>query len=455
MRKVIHRLLTLIILIGFSIILSAKDMPLVALKLNDIEKKTAENSPRLKASQKETEAFIKKSESAKSQLFPKLNLEGSYRYISVIPDIDITVRGLGSIKLGDNTNYSVGPALYWTVWDKNAIRNNWLSNKSLASSKKYETEAIERQVMLASRVAYFQVGLANEQVLLLSDALKVLQAQYEDIVVNVKVGAKSRMDELSAHQEVIIKMKQLRTARSYLAQCLDDLSALTNEKYGDNPMVPFSAGIKEDLPKNITFPTLFIEVEPVDVLIKKFDKYKKSKLSENHPNVIVMEELAESARLLSKSIYSGLWPKLQFSARTSLDYPNGPKPEAINQNTLGVNLTWILFEGSASRNKSQENILLGEAQTEKRNQVLRDLQKEWQKLIDQLADLEEQKVLNEQYVSEAKELSKIVYSSYKAGSVNFIDVQNANYRLLEAKIQSAKTKFQTLVNLATMASLAE
>ncbi|MCX5781319.1 MAG: TolC family protein [Elusimicrobia bacterium] len=455
MKKVIHTLLTALILIGFSVILVAKDIPLVSLKLSDIEQKTAENSPRLKASQKETEAFIKRSESAKAQLFPKLNFEGSYRYISVIPEIDIPIKGFGSLKLGDNTNYSIGPALYWTVWDKNAIRNNWLSFKSQATSKKYETETIERQIMLAARVAYFQAGLANEQVLLLSDALKVLQAQYEDIVINVKAGAKSRMDELSAHQEVIIKMKQLRTARSYLAQCLDDLSALTNEKYGDNPMVPFSAGIIENLPKNITSPTLFLEIEPVDALIKKFEKYKKSKLSENHPNVISMEELAESAKLLSKSISSGLWPKLQFSARTSLDYPNGPKLEAINQNALGVNLTWILFEGSASRKKSQENILLGEAQTEKRNQVLRDLQKEWQKLIDQLADLEEQKVLNEQYVSEAKELSKIVYSSYKAGSANFIDVQNANYRLLEAKTQSVKTKFQILVNLVTMASLAE
>jgi len=57
--------------------------------------------------------------------------------------------------------------------------------------------------------------------------------------------------------------------------------------------------------------------------------------------------------------------------------------------------------------------------------------------------------------AEAEELAGLVYESYKAGRSTFIEVQSANLRELEAKVQSAKTDVQILIQLAVLSSLSK
>ena len=444
-----------LIVLFFAANICAQDIPVVALNLQETESAALENSHRLKAVQADYLSAEKKAESEHSRLLPKILLEGNYRYYTTVSDIKIPIPGLGSIKLGDENNYSIGPSLYWTIWDKNASRNSYQSFKALADSRKMERDIVERQVLLAARSAFFQAGLAKEEVTLLSDALNLAQFQYQDIRINVKAGTKSRMDEISAHQEVLIKMRELRQARADLSAALNELSAITGISYAEDIRLPMDASFKKGLPKDITLPTLYVSMEPEDALTAKFGKFKDSKFWENHPDIEMYEKLAASAELLSKSASSGLWPKFTLSARSSIDYPNGPIIETINQNTAGVNLTWPIYEGNFSRARAEESKLQRETQENLKEQKEVDLKRDWQRLRLELSNLYEQTALNDTSVKEARELSGMVYKSYKIGSTNFLEVENANFKLLEAEIHSAKTKFLILVNLATLASLSE
>jgi outer membrane protein TolC len=178
-------------------------------------------------------------------------------------------------------------------------------------------------------------------------------------------------------------------------------------------------------------------------------------LWELNPSIQAINELAESAKHAEDSAASGLWPKFQVSAKSSIDYPNGPVLESFNQNYAGVSMSWPLFENNMTRNVSKEKDNLKNSTLEMKNQAASDLKRDWDKTLDQMNNLFLQKELNSQIASESEELSGIVYESYRAGSLTYIEVQDANYKLLEAKIALARTKVQILLNLALLASMSE
>jgi outer membrane protein TolC len=200
-------------------------------------------------------------------------------------------------------------------------------------------------------------------------------------------------------------------------------------------------------------PTIIIQIDTVDGLLSSFARYADGKLWSEHPSLVSAQRLAESVRFSAAAARSAFWPRLQLSARTSLDYPNTMVPETINQNTFGANLSWPLFDGFADRNrleslKSQE--LSVQARQE---QLARSLFRDWAKARDQLAALNGQMVLAKQAAFEAKELASITYRSYRAGALTYLELNNANYKVLEAELQLAKVQIQILMNQAVLASL--
>jgi len=407
--------------------LSAAD----TLLLSDAENSALEYSPRLKAIIFEQKAYTERASTQKTQLYPKLMLDGSYKYVTNVQEIVIPMAGAKTIKLGDNSNYSIGPLLSWTAWDFGGIDNTYKSASAAAEVKKNEAEVTRRAVLLSARAAYFQVALAGEQITLFSDALKLANAQYEDIKLNVRAGTKSLADNLKAHEEVIGRMKQLRQAQADMSYALSELSAVVGKDYTG------------------------VELESIDSMLAKFEPFSISKLNENHPSLLVFRNSAESLEYSKRAASALRWPKLQLSAKSSLDYPNTTILENFNQNTFYASLSMPLYETGASKNRINENENIKQANLSRAGQALADLKRDWDKTTSQLSNLREQNALNDISVSETEQLAKIIYKTYKTGSLSYIEVENANFKALEAKIQAARTKVQILINLAVLAGMSE
>ncbi|MFH1369192.1 MAG: TolC family protein [Elusimicrobiota bacterium] len=412
-------------------VISAADAIQASLTLGDAEQSAENHSQRLKSLKYEQKAAEERSSYQKTLGYPKLALDGSYRYITSVQEITLPIPNSNPVKFGDNSNYSIGPLLTWTAWDSGGVFNAHKSATAAAEARKNEAEAMRRQVVFSARSAYFQLALAGEQVMLYADALKLSSAQYEDIRINVRAGTKSRADELKAHQEVLARMKQLRQTQADMASALSDLSALTGAEYAQ--------------PK----------LESLDSMLGRFEPYMDSKLDEKHPALEVFAKSAEASGYAAKSAGSGNWPKVQLSAKSSMDYPNGTKLESYNQNTFSATLNWALFEFGAVKNRVNESENAMSAGLQRRGQALSDFRRDWAKTMEQLSNLRDQKKMNEISVAETDELSKIIYKTYKSGSISFLEVENVNFKALEAKIQSARTKVQMLMNLAVIANLAE
>jgi outer membrane protein TolC len=449
----INKLLFILLLTAVS--LSAADIPAYILRLSDQEGLAVSSSKKLSAAEHDAAAANFRAKVQNAQTLPRLTLEGSYSYVTTVPELALPLPGGLKERLGDNPNYSVGPIVRWTLFDKGSLSDSYLSALSAARSKEFEAEGVRRQILLSVRSAYFQLALAGEQIVLYADALKLSQNQYKDISVQVRAGNKSRKDELSAHQDVLTRREQLSQAQADMAAALRDLSALTGVAYSSTTFIPVDTRLIDNFPAEAIQPTISVATDPLDTLLTKFDGFRGSHVWENHPDLQSLSELAESARLAAKSTRENLWPRLQVSAKSSIDYPNGPVIESFNQNTFGAALTFPLFEAGSTKNRSNDSLEQEQAARLREGQQKTDFTRDWDKTLDQLVNLDQQRRLSEEASIEAGELARITFQSYKSGGATYLEVQNANYGELGSKIQVARIKAQTLMNLAVLASLAQ
>lgn len=424
---------SLTVLLNLAAVIFFSFLPVSAeiITLSDAENSALNYSKKLKSAISEQKSYEDRALVLKTQLYPKLFLDGSYKHIASVQEIALPVPGFPPVKLGDNTNYSLGPQATWTLLDFGATINTFKAAYAVAQAKQSEADAAKNNVLLSVRLAYFYVCLAEEQMALYTDALKLANTQYDDIRLNVRAGTKSLTDELKSHQEVISKMKQLRQSKSELALANKSLSALMGREF------------EEAVP------------DKIDSLIEKFEIFLKSKLNTQHPGIMIYQKYAEASKYSKQAASSIRWPRVQLSARSSIEYPNGAKLEAYNQTVLGAALNWPLFESGASTRRLDEYESASKAGFQRAEQALSDLKSERDKTIIELENLYDQKKLNDISISETERISEILYSSYKAGSLSYIEIENANFKALEAKIQAARTKVQILINLAILASMSQ
>lgn len=444
-----------LIISGTPIIVRAAGTPGLNLTLSDTENGALYSSARLKAAELELDAIVSRADSQRSLILPRVSFDAYYRYVTRVPELTLPVPGAVPRQLSDNKSYSAGPAISWTAWDRNSGGKSWLSARELSKSKLEEIKAIKLRLLLSARAAYFQVQLALEQVRLLGDSLKLAQAQYEDIKEGYDAGTKSRIDMLSAHQEALTRKKQFLQARTESAAALRDLFALTGLGNGINAAFPLDDTTAAAPPRGTEPPTIRLTLDRIEKSMSALEPVLKSGPDMAHPGLETLSRLAQSLKLLSESLSAGLYPKIQLSARTGIDYPNGPDFAAFNQNAFGVTASFPLFEAGKSRSLAREQGKQAEAAEKKMEQFKTELLRDWDKAMDQVSSLKLQRGINAEISAETEELSRLIYSSYAAGRSTFLEVQNSNLRALEAKVQSVRTDIQILIQLAILTDIAK
>ena len=173
------------------------------------------------------------------------------------------------------------------------------------------------------------------------------------------------------------------------------------------------------------------------------------------PSLEYLSELAESARRTAKSLEGGHWPTSSVFASLMQDYPNGPIAESVTQKTFGINLNFPLFAGGETLYAVRSQKRQAEATEETRAQSARDLLDSWLKARDQTASLRLQQVLTRRAAERAEEVARLRYEAYKLGQLRYLDVEDANLKEVQAKVEAATTNVSLLIQLANLESLSE
>lgn len=430
------------------LLLQAEGAQVVELSYDRMEKLAQENSFKLKSISSQIEGEQAREQELKSQLMPKLNLEGFYRYNTNVPEMRIPSLGL-QLEQGANNNYSIGPTVYWTLWDNGGRKMAWRSQQEAVKVKQLERESVARQIDLLCAKTYFQLISDAEQMRNIADALALAEKQYNDILINVKAGAKSRMDQLRSHTQVLSRKRQLEQVKNDFIMDIRELNALT----GRIDLSP--AYLPENLKGKITADpgTIYVVMDPLDPLYKKLSEYAGSDLSLEQPDLAIINELISSASFAAESARAGSWPRITVSVRSSIDYPNGTNKESVNQNSFNAGLSMPIFESGETKARAERFKKQEESAIEQKYQKETDLKKLWEQTQNQITYLTRQDQISETMVREAEELSSIVYKSYLSGWVTYLEVNDADYRLLDTRIQQTRIKVQILMQYAILRSL--
>ena len=421
--------------------------------LNEAVELALKNAHSLEAQGLLAKAQGETAKSQKARLFPSLDVEASFTYLTNVGKIDFAPGQ--TIQLGSNYNYSVGPAVSWVVWDSGRIRKTYKSLKALEKAEIKNYDAAKRQKILEARFAYYKVQLASEQLMLVADSLRLAKSQYEDIAKKFKVGTASKMDLLSAHQEVIDFKRTFKMSQNDLANQLRELFMLIGRSQNEEVSFPTGALIKDIEYLTDEKPNLLIKLDSLGDTITYFSSKSVSPVNiPAHPLVESAHYRSLAAEYATESSKAGHWPTLSFFGKSSLDYPNTPLLENYNQNKLGFMLTVPLFEWGRVSSEVASQRLKSQAALEQKTEIELNLEKEWKQIVDRIDNLKDQRVLNDNAVKETGELADLLYKSYLAGRSGHLEVQRGNLRALQANVESARTDTELLIEMARLSSLA-
>lgn len=419
----------------------------VSLSLEQAENQALQNSPALKAAAATREAASSQALSSKSTLWPRLSIDGYYFYQTNVPEKDM---GFGKLVFGTHDNYALGPVLSYTLFDGGRENKTFHSLSALGEARGADYETRQAQLRLNIRVTYFRVQRALKNLAFTADALRLSMAQNRDIDLRTKAGAASRLDQVLSHKESLTYQMRFNQAQTELGGSLRDLFALTGGGESYDTTRPVSAEVLRRLPAELDAPTIVIELDLPEQSLKQFPLKESQKPSSEHPELIALQKMEEASRFAADSARGGYWPRIQLQAKSQLIYPNFVIPEQANQNTLGVNMSFPIFEGNLTPNQVSQKSSEALVASYQRQQRLVDFNRDWLKIKNVLSNLHRQQQISRQNVAESQQIEKLTYDSYRSGRARYLDVQSANLRLLEAQMNATELDQQILEQTANL-----
>jgi outer membrane protein TolC len=397
------------------------------LSLRDAEQQALQSSERLKAAKLDSAAITSQESAGFSALLPRLSLQGNYTYLSTLPSLSVAP-GAPAITFGDHNNYSIGPALHYTLWDSLSSWKSFQALKKLKEAREQDQASTKLQILFAVRSAYVRVQLALEEIRLVLGSLDLAHAQKRDILSRFKVGAATHLDKVISNRQVLGFELQLKQKQAELATYYQDLSALTGQIESKN-------------------------LESLSTTLANLSLAKISAPTEEQPQIKSLRLMSEYSDKTAAAQTAKLFPTINLFASTTLAYPNGPVLKHINQNTIGLTLSLPLYLGDPTWHLAESKRREAQAAKHRALQLQTDIHRDYLKSSELLASLKEQQKLANLDVLQSEEAAKLYYSSYQAGRGNLTDVQNANNQALSSKVNAARIDAQILNQLITLMAL--
>lgn len=409
--------------------------PTYELSLTQALIKAKQKSELLKAADSDISSAQEASEGSYTGLLPRLSLDGNIRYVTEVPEVQVIPKG-PSLKFGDHTNYSIGPTISYTVWDGGFVKSIHKQQKKNVEVKKEEKRYQIAQLEASVKLSYIKTQFALDQVRLLSDSVKLLEAEHKDILQKKEAGTASPLDELTSKKELLSYKLQFQQKQNELTAALHDLQALVESKPREH--------LEEPGPKKLSEAKLWILLDEIKDTLTHESLDEPKSFDESSPQLLSQDRMIEALELSAESQEASQYPQIQVSARSSLDYPNGPILKRIHQNTLSLSFSMPLYEFSKTRHLVAEKRMKAEGLKQRRQQMLTDLKRDFMKTKDHIRTLRREKNHALDIVKQADKVAQMTYEAYKIGRSSLVDVQASNFKALQAKVELSFLDVQIL-----------
>lgn len=319
------------------------------------------------------------------------------------------------------------------------FRLDWAARGERADALDALADAGQRDRMqqLLLRVAdrYFAVLDAEDAVTQRQREAEALEEAYEDARNRYEVEMIPRTDLVEAQSRYDLAQAQLLTAERALADARDALEETTGYRPEAMPR----------LAEDAEFP----ELEPADA-----GRWVEAALSRN-PELQAQREQLAVAKADVRSSRAARWPELDLVARAAIDDNSEFEfGQRLEDQTVGIELSMPLYAGGqlAARVREAEALQrTGEASLERLEGELRRRAREAHRAV---ASARAEMRAFARALESAEAARKATSDGYDAGTRTMTDVLDATSRVAQARRDLNRSRYQLLLNLLQLRSVA-
>jgi outer membrane protein len=313
-----------------------------AWSLSRCQKEALKTSHELRATEHMVSSAQAAAKEAKATRLPALGVAGSYLHNTEVMKLNLPSLGafqLPEIQFGDGNTYDLNLNARLPIFTGGALRSKVKSQEAELRAAQYDLAADSLSVIHDVRVAYFSAlgGQAGEDAARLAEAR--LERHIEDLEKAIEVGAASEEDRIQA-------VAQLRAAQE---RRLGAEAQAASARLGLGRLVGHPG--EEIRPSDDLNSRLFEEVEV------------EGRGVDTRPELAGLEERIHSSRAVAGVAKSSFLPSL--SAELAYHYGRPGVDMVANEwttyATIGLQLSWSLWEWGARSDRVQQAKVAGRA----------------------------------------------------------------------------------------------
>ncbi len=367
-------------------------------------------------------------EEVQGNFLPSINVNGNYTRNLQLPAFFLPEgsggfpggggggEGGNVLRIGSKNSFQLGAEAQLPLYNNQLIQNKKLAESSLDLSKQ-QLEANRNQIENKIKNVYFNALLARSSLDVTQQSLENAQSNYENVKRQNEQGVAPDYDLLRADVRVENTKPDVREARNNYESALNRLKLLT----GIDIQQPV------DLEGNLkAYYEAFPKEQLADYSLKENPQVEQLELQKDlQHNQISLEK---SAYHPSLSAVGGYNYQAQHDHFDFNDY------FWINTATAGLQLQIPIFSGLTRKNRiEQAQVEMQKIEVQKNN-LERSLTVQVENALEQIQQVQQRVNAQERNIEQAKKGYKIAQKSYESGTINIVELNDAELALSQARM---------------------
>jgi outer membrane protein TolC len=410
--------------------LATNSFPTQPLSLADAVNIALLQSPTILRAKRDVESAQGVSIQTRAIAIPKINATGGYNAFQKT-DVDIITVPNSGLSLGNDQNWSTQVRVVQSLYEGGRILSSLRAARLTRQQSMLVYQTAVADVVLEIELAYFDVLLAAQQITVQEASVELLSQELADTTRRYDAGTVPRFNVLRAEVEVANARPRLIQARNSFRIGKHNLAVLLGFR------VPKES--PEDIPLTLSGK---LEAEPYQLDLQRalgLALEQRTELGALRKGEALRQEDITTAR-------AGYKPSLQiFAGYDGHNTTTNQDLGIVKYGWItGVQLSWNIFDGFASRGKVQQATALYEQAAIDLDETSRRIELEVRTAFSNLTEADEVLKSQLKVVEEAEEALRLATARNDAGTGTQLDVLSAQTALTDAR----STQIQALHDFA-------
>ncbi len=349
-------------------------------------------------------------------VFPKVRGAADYQHDEAVERDPSMVSGLRQPK----DEWSGGIRIVQSIYEGGRMTASWRVARLTKDQAFEEYQTVLAKTVLDVRTAYYDVLLAEQQIVVQDASVKLLEQEFENTKRRLEAGAVPRFNALRAEVKIANARPRYIKAKNAHRTAKNNLATLLGYNIPTN--------VWEDLPFNLT---TRLDITPYDIALPAALAQARDRRSELRALRVQLDlekqriTIAQSGYKPSLGVFAGYG---SHNSEVSDDFYR-----AISGPTAGVSLTWDIFDGFLTRGKVVEARARESKATVNLDEATRRVEQEVRTAYSSFIEAREVLASQLKVVQQAEEAIRLSDARYDAGTGTQLDVLDAQTSLTEAR----------------------